>query len=165
MRDNTPKAKYEEGNIDAVGHLKIKLEKRIPLRDFFNVHSLSLPADFHRLKERVLQNLEDMPGNYMSIFAIFLVLYIIIKPISIVPVCLWAILSLYLSSDNAQSVTISGHSVLKRYLYIAMSVFTVVFVLLRPDTIVSFFFVIGLAVALISAHLSLFVHADTNDAV
>ncbi|KAI5192291.1 PRA1 family protein 1 [Nematocida sp. AWRm77] len=135
-------------------YIKERLESKVPLAEFCDCSSLSLPENMESAKARIVVNYGNMFGNYAILLSVVLCLFLLVNPFLIIPVG-FSLGLLYITVQReGEDVQILGSAWKKEQLY-AVSVATLLIVFIAmPRTLGSLLFTVSLGLTISLAHMA-----------
>ncbi|KAI5181793.1 PRA1 family protein 1 [Nematocida sp. AWRm80] len=134
-------------------YIRERVSKRVSLKEFLDLSSLSVPMTMEEIKSRVIINYGNMFGNYLMIYGVMLCLFLVLHYILIVPIGISLGLVYLCTKSNSEEVVIMGNSIKKDHLYIVSIVLPILFFIFTPSSLVSLFFTFTLSTILCLGHM------------
>ncbi|KAI5191699.1 PRA1 family protein 1 [Nematocida minor] len=137
-------------------YVREKIDRRVPLKDFLDYSSVSVPVNLEEGKSRIVINYGAMGGNYLVVFGVLLCLFLVLHPALIIPIGICFGL-LYIATENdSESINIMGNELKKLHLYCVAVGVPVLFFIFMPSSLVSLFFTLALSILLCIGHMVIY---------
>lgn len=149
----------EEENI--VDYLKKELRTMPPITEFLDPHKFKLPFTIDEAQRRFGTNFAHFKGNYLLLFLMFAVIFVVFKPYAILIVVTWASY-LFLKKDNT-TFNVGSLTVTTRHLLYAAIALTVLILFFIQRMIFTALVIFSVFAFCAFSHLYLYVSKENID--
>lgn len=137
-------------------YIRERIDKRVSFKEFLDYSAASVPVNLEEGKSRIVINYINMCGNYLAIFGIFLCLFLVMHPLLIIPIGICLGLLYVVTENNTDTINVLGKSYTKLHIYCVAFGLPILFFIFMPNSLVSLFFTITLAVLLCVGHMVIY---------
>lgn len=129
-------------------------------QDFLDINNFSIPKQ-SELKERCKINIEKYRGNYLVVLGLFLFMFVILNPVILPLIVLWAVYFFFINTGE-QRLVMKGYVIRKEWVLKGMAGFSIVYILCAYWVFVSLLATTSLFGAVVMAHMLLFYEKEND---